>query len=438
MKPKEVFKRYDIRGKYVEEIDKEFAELLGKSLGTWIQDSDYRKDVIVCRDNKVSSKELKPSLIKGLRSTGVDVYDASVGPTDYAAFTGNLNNRTSIQITASHMPLNFTGFKLMYPEGNGFLNEDLNKIKELFIEKKFENNPKGEKKHFNKLKMYKSRIKEFAKEFDLNWSGKVVVESMGGASHNLFADLLRDLGCDVEEINFDEKFPYRDPPNPEHEAQLEDLIETVDSCSASVGLATDMDGDRIALYKNGRLYTGDEIFLILSKLIESDIVASVDTSQIIKDNLDKRGFKIHYTRVGDPFVMNKAIKEGVKFAGEPNGHFAFLDFVAYNSGILSGVLLAGLNEEDYDLNSVNYETFKRSINVSNKFKAMKNAKKYVKQNYEVISEVDGIKFNLGKGSCLIRASGSSEILRVKFDTLERENNKASFTNLIDSLVKELN
>lgn len=417
MKPEKVFKRYDIRGKFGDEIDKEFAEILGMAVGTFAQEN-FGNRVVVSKDNKGSSELLREPLIEGLRSTGVKVIDVGTGPTDYTAFCGKEHGAVSIQITSSHMPLEFNGFKLMYPEGNGFVNEDLDLIEELFMDGEFKKGSGGLNQMEDTMKQrYRGRIRIHGSKLGTKSIDRtVVVDTLGGATSELLPELLREIGADVIDISEDNQ-PYRDPPNPKPE-QLEELKQRVDEGEADLGLATDMDGDRITAYTN-RFLSGDEIFAIIAQAVNSDIVASIDTSNAVEELMSERGKETHYTRVGDPFVMEKAIEENVGLAGEPNGHYAVLNFVPYNSGILAGLVLAGTDIEEALERMPKYHVKRFSFEVEDKEEAMEDIKTSVEKKYDIVSEVDGVKFETENCDVLVRPSGSSEKVRVMAESERR-------------------
>ena len=408
MKPEQVFKRYDIRGRYGDEIDEEFAELLGKAVGTFSQRKSS-SEVVVSKDNKDSSEVLKKALIEGLRSSGVDVIDVGTGPTDYTAFSGRECGDISVQVTSSHMPLDFNGFKLMYPEGNGFVNEDLHEVQKLFLERDFSEG-RGEltEKEEAMSERYRESILEHGSDLGDGSEKKVVVDTLGGATSDILPELLEELDMEVIDISEDE--PYRDPPNPTPN-QLEDLQEKVEELDADLGLATDMDGDRVAAYTNTFL-TGDEILGMMAQAVDGNVVASIDTSRAVEDLLKKEDREIYYTRVGDPFVMKEALERDVGLAGEPNGHYSVLDFVPYNSGTLAALVLAGTDIDKALEHIPVYHVEKFSFEVEDKKKSMKDIKSSVEDRYEIISEIDGVKFMTDNCDVLVRPSGSSEKIRV--------------------------
>jgi len=424
MKPEKVFKRYDIRGQHPEELDEEFAERLGKAIGTFTREN-YSRRIIVCRDNKNSSSSLKESLIDGIESTGIKIFDIGVGPTDYAAYTGKNHGCVSVQVTSSHMPLNFNGFKMMYPEGNGFVNEDLDKLKDIFRSEEFQSG-EGYTREMSSTSMrrYRDNLKMTAmRHSSATIDKKIVVDTMGGAANEILTDLLKNLGADVIDLADDKnEFPYRDPPNPK-EDQLDELVSVFEDEDADLGLATDMDGDRITVY-DGEFISGDEVLCMISKLVPGDAVASVDSSKALENLLEDTGNEVYYTRVGDPFVMDKALEENAAIAGEPNGHFSVLEFVPYNSGILAGLMIAGADIESLMDDVPGFSVARSSIEVENKEKTMAELKEKLSDEYEVVSDIDGIKVTIGYSDILFRPSGSSDKIRLISEARENDTAEA--------------
>ncbi|MFB6115611.1 MAG: hypothetical protein ABEK04_04910 [Candidatus Nanohalobium sp.] len=412
MKPEEVFKRYDIRGKYPEELNEEFAKRIGKALGSFASEN-FSERVVVSKDNKESSASLKEALIEGLRSTGVKVIDVGTGPTDYAAFAGMEHGAVSVQVTSSHMPLDFNGFKLMYPEGNGFVNEDLNEVKRIFREEAFTEGSGDITDLESTMKQrYRDRIRiRGARLGSQKVEEKIVVDTLGGAAQDFLPDLLRDLGAEVIDLAEEkDEMPYRDPPNPKPE-NLDELRDRVEETDADLGIATDMDADRVTVYKDGFL-SGDEVFGLMAQAVRDDLVASIDTSKAIEELQEENSKEIFYTRVGDPFVMDKALKEDVGLAGEPNGHYSVLEFVPYNSGILTALAVAGTDIEEGLEDFPDYSVERFSTSVEDKEERMKEIKEAVESKYSIVSEVDGVKFETENCDVLVRPSGSSPKIRV--------------------------
>jgi len=410
MDEKAVFKRYDVRGTYPGEIDDEFGKKIGKAIGSFVL-RNYEPKIVVTRDNKDSSKSLKNALIEGIVSTGTKVLDAGMGPTDFTAFTGKNNKSVSVQVTSSHLPLEFNGFKFMYPEGNGFTNPDLDQIKQLFRTEEFETGDSDILELKSALEEYKNHLKKYLENFETDFDKKVVVDTLGGATHPILIEILEELGAEVIDLaETKDKMPYRQPPNPKPE-MLDELKQVVNEQKADLGVATDMDGDRITVYRNG-FVSGDKLFGVFTQIVDSDVVASVDTSKAVETAIEQKGNNTTYTRVGDPFVLDKAIEQKVDLAGEPNGHYAFLEFVPYPSGILSGLIASGIDLDMYLEKIPDHYIERKNIEVEDKKRKMEKFKEKSKQKFGLISEIDGVKFKNGDTTVLVRSSGSSPKIRI--------------------------
>ncbi len=415
-----VFRRYDIRGTYPEEVNGEFAELLGRSFGSYARLEDW-EEVVVTRDTKNSSGNLKERFKQGLELTGVKVLDAGTGPTDYTAHTGVSREAPSVQVTSSHLGLATNGFKFMYPEGNGFMNPDLDRVKRIFRQRDFVEGAGSQERIENEAAtLYRSSLKRYFHRFFNGVEAKVVVETMGGAATPFLPDMLEELGAEVVDLSEGEEEPYIDPPNPKP-PNLEHVRKKVEETDADLGLATDMDADRVALYQGGEWMDGNDILCIFAEIVEPEqVVASVDTSNAVEDVLRRYGGVVVNTRVGDPFVIAETIQTGAELSGEPNGHYCFTDFVPYNSGTLAALLLAAADIESLRDRIPYYHNLRASLTVEDKEGKMENIRERVNREFDDVSELDGVKFSLDDSSVLIRSSGSSPKIRVTVEAKERD------------------
>lgn len=404
----EVFKRYDIRGRYPEELNEYFAYRLGRSLALFARNRNEDR-ITVTRDPKESSINLKKSLIKGIINQGIDVTDCGTGPTDYTSFSAAQESSIGVQVTSSHMPLNFNGFKMVYPAGNGFMNPDLDKLKQVFRRNSFETKHDGKIRDRDFTEKYLEKMEDFCRSYLENNSRKIVLDNLGGRRSSFAEDLLKRLGFEVE--NLAEESPRLDPPDPEPE-NLEHLEKRVEKKGADLGLATDMDSDRLAVYFNGEWLSGDQIFAALIEVMKPEkVVASIDSTEIVERAAEKYG-EIEYTRVGDPFVIDRTLEVNAKLSGEPNGHYCFTEFVPYNSGTLAAAIIAGANLDRILDEIPEIQVEKQSVDVGDKHQAMDEVRQKVRSRHPVISEIDGIKYEEGDSRVLIRSSGSSDKLRV--------------------------
>jgi phosphomannomutase/phosphoglucomutase len=426
------FQTYDIRGKYPQEVNEELALGLGKSVGT------FAKNIIVVGgDNNYTTNTLKFAFISGALSIGVDVIDVGLGTSDMIAFGGKYYNADlSVMITASHIGIDKNGFKFFYTAGNEFINEDLENIKGLYLNKNFrkiEQRKIG--KRINKHKeLYNSYLNTVMKHFKsfftkIDSKVKVIVDIGDGTASITTPILLQKLGVEVIKVNSDIDGGFRRQPE-----NVEYLADKIKEYNADVAIAHDIDADRISAFdKNGRRISGDELFCLFAEIIvkEGDkVIASVDTSRVLNDVC--KG-EIVYTRIGDPFVIDAAIKHNAILAGEPNGHYCYPPFIAYNSGTFFALLLSAIAENiPPNIKKLPKYCLKtKKFKVDNKREKMNEIIRTGEEKYKIISRVDGIKFECGKSEVLIRPSGTEPVIRIVVESKNDTNSK----NVLDKLEK---
>ncbi|MDY6788659.1 MAG: hypothetical protein SVV03_01720 [Candidatus Nanohaloarchaea archaeon] len=409
----EVFNRYDIRGDYPEEIDEDFSKRLGMAVASYAREKDVEK-VVVGRDTRDNSKEVSDALVEGLREGEVQVIDVGVGTTDRTALASSFYGAIGVMVTASHHSWSRTGFKLLYREGYGFSNEDLDRVKELYMEERPDAGPESRllrmEAEFDER--YIERMLEFT-EKSRPGEGKVVLDCCNGGAVRTAPIIFEEAGFEVIELNCSTDEGGVDP-EPKR-SNRDYIVDKVKETGADLGVAFDPDADRAFIYHPDKGWLdGNHTFYLLANILDADkIAASIDTADIL-ESLDA---DIEYSRVGDVFVSAKGHSIGADLLGEPNGHFAITDFCWYNSGILASLLLALNYKEIPEMldNAPQVFTEKTSYSLEEeeyKRKVIAEAIKHAKKNYEVVSTVDGVKFK-GEGfEALVRPSGTSAKIRI--------------------------
>ena len=434
-----VFTRYDVRGEYPSELNEEFALKFGKAIGTFAKNM-----IVVGFDTRQCSRSLKSALVAGILSTGVDVIDVGLGPTDKIALAGNhYGADLSVMITASHHDWTRNGFKLMYTKGNGFSNDDMAKIKKLFMSSEFRASLHKDigiytDKYAEFQDIYVSKaIDAFKKYFD-NIDATVVVDCCEGGASVTTPILLEKLGAKVIRVNCNTVPTFSIHPEPDEENRNH-LIQVLNDNKADIIVGHDPDADRIFAYDSeGNWISGDDIFCILAKIASAKkIVASLDTSKMLED---VTGAEVIFTPVGDIFVSKKAIEEGADFCGEPNGHYAFPDFCWYNSGTFCALVLAAKAKELVSLRESfpKYYILKEKIKFSDMAAAIDKMKKIKDMvvsddTCSVISDEDGVKFDVSGIVCFVRPSGTSPVVRVVVEGRDEKETKEIFDNLVSRI-----
>jgi phosphomannomutase len=317
-----IFKAYDIRGVVGQTIDAAFAEHLGRAFGSEAVAAG-EKAVAVGRDGRLSGPKLAAALIKGLKSTGLDVVD--LGPVTtpmlyyVAATRGAHGCRSGIQVTGSHNPKDYNGFKMVLA-GRAIYGEDIQKLRER-IEAQDYIKRRGRSAAMDITAEYTARI---AGDCKLARPMKIVVDSGNGIPGASAPGVLRALGCTVDEMysEVDGDFPnhHPDPSKPEN---LAELIQRVKSTDAELGLAFDGDGDRLGIVtKQGHIiYPDRQLMLIATDILKrhrgATVIYDVKCSQRLPVAIRKAGGVPLMWKTGHSLIKAKMKEIGAPIAERP-------------------------------------------------------------------------------------------------------------------------
>ena len=343
------FKAYDIRGIVGQTIDATFAEHLGRAFGSEAVAAG-EKAVAVGRDGRLSGPALVAGLIRGLASTGLDVVDlgAVTTPMLYyvAATRGKHGCRSGIQVTGSHNPKDYNGFKMVLG-GRAIYGDDIQRLRQRMEAEDYVQ-AKGRSASMDIGAEYARRI---IRDCKLARRMKIVVDSGNGIPGATAPAILRALGCDVIDLysRVDGDFPnhHPDPSKPEN---LADLVKVVHATEAELGLAFDGDGDRLGVVTRGGniIYPDRQIMLfardILSRQPGAQIIYDVKCSQRLPVAIREAGGVPLMWKTGHSLIKAKLKETGAPFAGEMSGRVFFgerwygFDDAMYTAGRLLEIL----------------------------------------------------------------------------------------------------
>ncbi len=322
------FKAYDIRGVVGKTISPAFAEHLGRAFGTEAIAAG-EKAVAVGRDGRLSGPKLAAALIRGLVSTGLDVVDlgAVTTPMLYyvAATRGRRGCHSGIMVTGSHNPKDYNGFKMVLA-GRAIYGEEIQRLRQRMEAEDYVVRA-GRSAPMDIVPEYGARITGDCK---LKRPMKIVVDSGNGIPGASAPAILRSLGCEVTELysKVDGDFPnhHPDPSKPEN---LADLIRTVQSTDAEIGLAFDGDGDRLGVVtKDGKIIYPDRQLMLFAKDIlgrnpGATVIFDVKCTQRLAPVIRKAGGKPLMWKTGHSLVKAKMKQVKAPIAGEMSGHIFF-------------------------------------------------------------------------------------------------------------------
>lgn len=427
---KNIFREYDIRGIYKEELDEDTAYLIGCAYGTKLKSYGKNKTV-VAHDNRLSSSALSTSLINGILSSGVDVIDIGLATTPMCYFAANYYKvNASVMITASHNPKDYNGFKMSY---NGIHNAFGDSISEIWNIISSHNFAIGKGKVIEKdvALLY---IDLIIKKLNFGERHIKVVYDCGNGTTSIIANRifkkLKNVDCIPLFDLSDGNFPNHHP-DPTIEKNLQVLKQKVLETEADLGIGFDGDGDRVGFIDNlGNIIDADKFMIIMwrhlyDKVENKTCLFDVKCSKSLEDELCKLNIKPIEYRTGNSYVRLATEKYNCALSGELSGHFYFRDkFSGYDDGIYAGIrlieLLSHVNEPLSELlNGINtyYSTPEIKISVSDKlkFQVIENIKKYcLSKQYDILT-IDGVKVKFNDGFALVRASNTGPNITMRFE-----------------------
>jgi phosphomannomutase/phosphoglucomutase len=444
-----IFREYDIRGLAEKEFDREFALLLGKVHGTIISEKGGRR-ATVGRDCRATSDSYAQAIIAGLASAGLQVYDIGVCPTPLLYFSlFHLNVDGGIQVTASHNPSEYNGFKLCVGKDTLY-GQQIQEIRTKMERNEFVEKAGGTVEPYEIVPPYENYL--LSDVPSLKRPLRVVVDAGSGVGGPVAPPIFRQLGCTVWEIACtpDGNFPIHHP-DPTVPGNLELLIEKVRQEKADVGIAYDGDADRLgAIDEKGNIIWGDELLVLFSRDVlkrnpEAVIISEVKCSQRLCDDIVKNGGNSIMWKAGHSLLKAKMKETEALLAGEMSGHMFFKErYFGYDDAIYASLrLLEILANSDRPLSAlladlpeaVSTPEIRVDCPDEKKFAIAERAKEFFRQHYDII-DLDGARIRFPEGWGLIRASNTQPALVLRFEARSAEKLK-EYRAIIEDKLKEL-
>ena len=443
---KYIFREYDIRGKVNDDFPPEVVLNLGKAFGTFIKRSGGQ-EIALSGDVRLSTPSLIEQFKVGVLSTGVDVINIGILPTPvnyYSMF--KLDVAGAVQITGSHNPPEFNGFKMSRNKKSVF-GESIQDLREIIEKEDFERG-EGDEAPYNILRDYKKMI---SSKINLDKKLKVVLDCGNAAGAVCAPEIFRNFNIDLEELycDVDGTFPNHHP-DPTVKKNLKDLIEKMKTGRFDVGIAFDGDADRIGVVdEKGDVIWADQLMaLFLPEIISpgDEILFDVKCSKSLEEMITKYGGKPIMWKTGHSLVKQKMLELNCKFGGEMSGHIFFADdYFGYDDGIyVAARLLQTLSGSSRALSELTDELPKyfstpemrlEAKSDEDKFKISEIAVKYFTDNYNC-STVDGVRINFDEGWGLVRASNTQPVIVCRFEATSIEK-MDEYKNLVISKLNEI-
>jgi phosphomannomutase/phosphoglucomutase len=431
--PKSVFRQYDIRGLVDRELTPAFAEALGRAFASMVAASAARPPVIaVGRDNRPSGGALAAAVRRGIVAAGGTALDIGMVPTPALYFAvGALGTDAGVQVTGSHNPPEFNGFK-MVAGGEAVHGERILELREMIELASWRTGQGSERSDGSVLGRYQEAI---VARHHLARPVKVVVDCGNGVGGLVAVRTLEALGCEVVPLycESDGSFPnhHPDPTVPEN---LRDLQAEVRRTGAELGIAFDGDADRIgAVDEDGRILFGDQLLVIFGRDAVRrfgpgvPVIFDVKCSEVLPRALTAAGARPEMWKTGHSLIKERMRELAAPLAGEMSGHMFFGgDWFGFDDALFAAARLLeivangrwGVAHLLADL-PVTHVTPEIRVDCADdrKFDVVARAARYFAARYPV-NTIDGVRMTFARGWGLVRASNTQPLLVLRFEAAD--------------------
>jgi len=430
--PAAIFREYDIRGTVGDQLTPDVAHAIGKAFATLARDRLGRSArIAVGHDNRPSGVGFASQVASGIERAGAVAIAVGQVPTPALYFaTHTLTVDGGVQVTGSHNPPEFNGFKMVLA-GGAIYGEDIKLLHRMIAQRRIPDRAGGSREaQGNVLERYRAAIVQ--RNGPLPRPVKVVVDCGNGVASLVAVDTLRQLGAETVPLfcESDGTFPNHHP-DPTVLENLRDLQAAVREEGAELGIAFDGDGDRIgAVDEQGRVVFGDQLLVLLGRDLARRmgpghaVIFDVKCSEVLPRELERAGLRPTMWKTGHSLIKQKMKELGAPLAGEMSGHMFFggdwygfddalfaaarlLRYVADRGGPLSR-LLADLPQ------TVATPELRVDCPDDRKFAVVARAAEHFGARYPV-STLDGVRITFADGWGLLRASNTQPVLVLRFE-----------------------
>ncbi len=428
-------REYDIRGIIGETLGEADAYAIGRGFATLIARAGGTK-IAVGYDGRESSPLLEAALIRGINDSGVDALSVGLGPTPMLYYAEAVLNEIDggIQITGSHNPANYNGFKMVF-QGRPFFGADIQLLGTMAAAGDWASGS-GAIERFDIMDQYIARLVEAAPS-DAMDGLRIGWDAGNGAAGPVIERLAKILPGEhhLLYVDVDGQFPNHHP-DPTDEANLVDLRALVEEKKLDFGLAFDGDGDRIgAIDGEGRVIWGDQLLQIyaedvLAELPGATIIADVKASQALFDRVRDLGGQPLMWKTGHSLIKSKMKETGSPLAGEMSGHVFFKhEYYGFDDAIYAAIRLirasVKLGKSVTELRSampemINTPEMRFQVDETRKFAVIDEVLARLSAEGADVNNTDGARVNTADGWWLLRASNTQDVLVARAEASSQE------------------
>ena len=429
-----IFKAYDVRGIVPAALDEQLAFALGRAFG-WMAREEGEQAVAVGRDGRLSGPALGAALARGLVAAGVDVIDIGLATTPMLYFAANTLCSSGIQVTGSHNPKDYNGFKMVLA-GRALYGPEIQSLRKLIEADQGEaaDGRVGSIRNVNVTAPYRDRI---VGDVKLARKMKIVVDSGNGVAGASAPAIFRALGCQVIELfsEVDGNFPnhHPDPSKPEN---LQDLMAALKSSGAELGLAFDGDGDRLGIVTPGgnNIYPDRQMMLfardVLKRVPGGTIIFDVKCTQRLAPAIREAGGVPLMYKTGHSLIKAKMKEVDSPLGGEMSGHIFFKErWFGFDDGTYAGArMLELLSRHDdpaavLDALPTSFSTPELNVKCAEGEPHAVVEQLIAKARFDAPAQlctIDGVRVDWPDGFGLIRASNTTPVLVLRFEGQTQE------------------
>ena len=421
------FKAYDIRGVFPSVLNEAFASALGRAFGTAALAQGERV-VAVGRDGRLSGQQLSAALSQGLQEAGIEVIDVGMVTTPMLYFAATTLCTSGIQITGSHNPKEYNGFKMVLA-GRAIYGDEIQALRQTIEKESWVLKAGGSRREADVLPAYRDRI---VGGIQLARPIKIVVDSGNGIAGASAPGILRAIGCEVQELfsEVDGDFPnhHPDPSKPEN---LRDLIAALQSGDAELGLAFDGDGDRLGIVTRdgNNIFPDRQMMLfaqdVLSRVPGGTIVYDVKCSQQLAPAITAAGGTPLMYKTGHSLIKAQMRAIDSPLGGEMSGHIFFKErWYGFDDGTYAGCRLLEIVTRSPDASAV-LNALPTSFSTPELNVACEEGQAHVLVQQMVerahfpapatLNTIDGLRVDWPDGFGLVRASNTTPVLVLRFE-----------------------
>jgi phosphomannomutase len=433
-----IFKAYDVRGLYGDQIDEDVAYRLGRAFARVLGDLEStpvdQLRIGVGRDMRLTAPSLTARYVDGIRDEGANVLDAGMVGTEMLYYlVGSRDLDGGLMCTASHNPKAYTGAKLVR-RGALALSGDagIGEIRDLVARDGLNSEPTAERGAHEQVDVYpgfKAEVLKFIDPGEVKPT-KVMLDGGNGMAGPMAGPALDELPLDREELYWEPNGEFPDhEPNPLLEENRRLIIDKVLETKADLGIAWDGDADRCffiddtAVFVDGDFLTALLAESILAKEPGATILYDVRASRAVRDSVERAGGTALVNRVGHAFFKTRMREIGAAFGGEVSGHYYFRDFYCADSGTLPALLILELLSQKGTKMSELMSAFRSKYFISGEINSevddQRGKMDEIRQRYSdgEITELDGVSVDYDDWHFNVRPSNTEPLLRLNLESL---------------------